>query len=233
MKCSRCGYEWESRIPNPKECPRCKQRLNYVGALGIKKGGVVKVARTKWGAIAVIIVVAVAAGTLGISEYLKGPGPAPGPTWNTIPVFGLSGAHNNSGIIAVYCIKTNTDLNSDPDDWDLNENYYCKFDANGQTGNVPSLTDFYVAVHAIGNKPYVVGNTTDNIKVTLENDVGSDITKDAETITGGDFSWSSNLGGSDNIEVSAVFGLTANRGSAFNITSEQEFKWKAIVGLWY
>ena len=24
-KCKRCGYEWDSRIENPKSCPRCKR----------------------------------------------------------------------------------------------------------------------------------------------------------------------------------------------------------------
>jgi len=28
--CGRCGYEWESRKKNPKECPRCKARLDVV-----------------------------------------------------------------------------------------------------------------------------------------------------------------------------------------------------------
>ena len=27
MKCNKCGYEWESRVENPKECPECKTRL--------------------------------------------------------------------------------------------------------------------------------------------------------------------------------------------------------------
>ena len=25
MKCKRCGYEWDSRKENPKQCPRCKR----------------------------------------------------------------------------------------------------------------------------------------------------------------------------------------------------------------
>lgn len=29
MKCKKCGYEWQSRLENPKECPRCKTRLDY------------------------------------------------------------------------------------------------------------------------------------------------------------------------------------------------------------
>ena len=29
MICPKCSYEWESRKPNPKACPRCKARLDY------------------------------------------------------------------------------------------------------------------------------------------------------------------------------------------------------------
>lgn len=28
--CVKCGYNWESRIPCPKECPQCKNR-NWKG----------------------------------------------------------------------------------------------------------------------------------------------------------------------------------------------------------
>ena len=28
MKCFKCSYEWVSRKPNPKSCPRCKTRLD-------------------------------------------------------------------------------------------------------------------------------------------------------------------------------------------------------------
>jgi predicted Zn-ribbon and HTH transcriptional regulator len=27
-KCPRCGYEWDSRVDDPKACPRCKSRLD-------------------------------------------------------------------------------------------------------------------------------------------------------------------------------------------------------------
>ncbi|HHT9145528.1 MAG TPA: RCKP-type rubredoxin-like domain-containing protein [Candidatus Wunengus sp. YC61] len=27
IKCPKCGYEWEPRVKNPKECPECKKRL--------------------------------------------------------------------------------------------------------------------------------------------------------------------------------------------------------------
>lgn len=29
MKCPYCGYEWSPRVNKPKECPRCKRRLDY------------------------------------------------------------------------------------------------------------------------------------------------------------------------------------------------------------
>jgi predicted Zn-ribbon and HTH transcriptional regulator len=31
--CYRCSYEWETRINNPKECPRCKSRLDRHGKI--------------------------------------------------------------------------------------------------------------------------------------------------------------------------------------------------------
>jgi len=31
QKCSYCEYEWVSRKENPKECPRCKRRMDYPG----------------------------------------------------------------------------------------------------------------------------------------------------------------------------------------------------------
>lgn len=27
--CKRCDYEWTSRVKCPKECPRCKNRIDY------------------------------------------------------------------------------------------------------------------------------------------------------------------------------------------------------------
>lgn len=26
--CEKCGYEWFARVSEPKECPRCKTRLD-------------------------------------------------------------------------------------------------------------------------------------------------------------------------------------------------------------
>jgi predicted Zn-ribbon and HTH transcriptional regulator len=29
MKCEKCSYDWTPRKETPKECPRCKTRLDY------------------------------------------------------------------------------------------------------------------------------------------------------------------------------------------------------------
>lgn len=34
MKCQKCEYKWESRVEDPKSCPRCKTRLDYKNSLG-------------------------------------------------------------------------------------------------------------------------------------------------------------------------------------------------------
>lgn len=30
MKCNRCSYTWESRVKDPKACPRCKSRMDFI-----------------------------------------------------------------------------------------------------------------------------------------------------------------------------------------------------------
>lgn len=30
MICNTCQYEWMSRVENPKACPRCKRRFDYM-----------------------------------------------------------------------------------------------------------------------------------------------------------------------------------------------------------
>lgn len=30
IQCNRCSYTWESRVENPKACPRCKTRLDFI-----------------------------------------------------------------------------------------------------------------------------------------------------------------------------------------------------------
>ena len=32
MLCPKCNYEWISRVKYPKECPRCKRRLDFINS---------------------------------------------------------------------------------------------------------------------------------------------------------------------------------------------------------
>ena len=164
MKCPRCGYEWESRIPNPKECPRCKQRLNYVGALGIKKGGVEKVITKTWGAIAVIIVVAI-----GLTWYVL-PKEAPPvvppvtPRWSAI-VFGA--APVKSGIENIYIMKSRAagygyDLSTNLSG---HENIRTVITATEQEVNIPYDAKFDIVVAVKAHKDNLAYVQKENVKV--------------------------------------------------------------------
>ncbi|MEK6973389.1 MAG: hypothetical protein AABW72_05100 [archaeon] len=37
--CPYCKYEWIKRARNPKECPRCKRRIDYIKKNGGNKNG--------------------------------------------------------------------------------------------------------------------------------------------------------------------------------------------------
>ncbi|MEK6934535.1 MAG: hypothetical protein AABW46_01525 [Nanoarchaeota archaeon] len=30
MKCKKCLYMWDTRVKDPKSCPRCKSRLDFI-----------------------------------------------------------------------------------------------------------------------------------------------------------------------------------------------------------
>jgi len=179
------------------------------------------VSKLAW-ATAMILIVAVA----GVGAWaILGGTPTAGPAWNS--VFGTSPTYGSSGIIAIYCVKTTTTLTTDPATWTV-DNYYAKIAAEG-TLTVPTLTDFYIVVEAIGNKPYVVGNTVDNIKVefTSAGHAGP------ENKTGASFSWSE-VTGTDNIRVSAAF--DSNGGAVdtpFNLAGDTSFNYTAKVFLYY
>ena len=113
MKCPRCGYEWESKIPQPKECPRCKGRLDYgsVGASRVRteKKEVQKEMTSKlpWVAAATIIVIVVGLGAWA----LLGQAPAGTASISAVAGQGVVFADvipggNASGIENVYIITS-------------------------------------------------------------------------------------------------------------------------------
>jgi len=65
MECSRCGYGWKSKVSSPKECPRCKGRLDCRPVMGVhklKKMEVTKEMPSKLSLAAVPIIVMIAVG---------------------------------------------------------------------------------------------------------------------------------------------------------------------------
>jgi len=111
MKCPRCGYEWKPKIPQPKECPRCKGRMDYLGAVGapriIKKGGEKEMtSKLPWATVSVVIIIVAAIGAWAIF----GGAPAAPTGWTA--VLGLIG---NVGIENIYLMdNTKTySLNAD------------------------------------------------------------------------------------------------------------------------
>jgi hypothetical protein len=89
MRCPRCGYDWKPRVPNPRECPRCKIRLDYPPKilrapkppvpLEIKRREVRKgmAQRLPWVAAAIVIIVVAALGAWVLTMPAVPPVPAP------------------------------------------------------------------------------------------------------------------------------------------------------------
>tara|TARA_Y100000034_G_C6843787_1_gene382042 strand:+ start:64 stop:225 length:162 start_codon:yes stop_codon:yes gene_type:complete len=42
MKCPKCEYEWSTRKDKPKECPRCKNRLDSIKRDNLKVRNAIK-----------------------------------------------------------------------------------------------------------------------------------------------------------------------------------------------
>jgi hypothetical protein len=172
--------------------------------------------RLPWVAAAIIVVAGVAAWALWPAAK-----PVAAPGWH--PITGY--VPNQGGIIAIYAVKTTTNLNTDPATW-TSDNYYDKITAAG-TLDVPTLTDFYIVVEARGESPYVVGLNTDNIIVEGFADTLR------ENMTGTAFVWYT-VEGTENIRVSAAF--DENGGvidDPWNLTGETEFAYTVRVYQWY
>ena len=126
MKCPRCGYGWTSRIKQPKECPRCKGRMDYqpfdgVGAPSLNEREVRKVMpsnKLPWATVAVIVVVA-AVGAWGL--YGTTPAEVPPtigqPATISVPTaMGIAfagGIPTDSGIENIYIMQHHLFENTD------------------------------------------------------------------------------------------------------------------------
>jgi DNA-directed RNA polymerase subunit RPC12/RpoP len=158
MRCSRCGYEWTPKVPSPKECPRCKVRLDYKvqappGTPVEKKMEVVKRMPSKlpWLATAVIIVVAV--GLVGVFLWpstvhgwnclTTAGGPLPG----TVALGLLTGGYGDYGIENIFIMKAGQyTLSDNPANWVKGTHYYENISYNNQTVNIPYEENFDIVV---------------------------------------------------------------------------------------
>ncbi|TES83715.1 MAG: hypothetical protein E3J91_01670 [Hadesarchaea archaeon] len=172
MKCPRCGYAWEPKIPQPKECPRCKGRLDYrpVGASRIrteKKEMEKKItSKLPWAAVATIIVVVVGLGAWA----LLGQAPAGTATITAVAGQGVVFAGGiptgtASGIENVYIIAHGTYTKTE--NLSGNSNILGVIEANTGSVNIPYGTSFDIVVAVkVGtdNMAYV---NVDNMNVSL------------------------------------------------------------------
>lgn len=148
MKCPRCGYEWKPKISQPKECPRCKGRMDYLGTVGapkIKKGGEKEMAsKLPWATVTVIIIVA----AIGAWAIFGGAPAAPPTGWTAV-----LGMIEGVGIENIY-LMDNTKTYSLTGDLSGHENILeyegqdVVITSTGLTENIPygAGFDFVVAI---------------------------------------------------------------------------------------
>jgi len=186
MRCPRCGYEWRPKVPNPKECPRCKGRLDYKVPSSprlptpgtpqkIKEvGKEMATKRLPWIAAAVVIVVAVGLGSWvllqpaavahGWNLWTSVSGPLSGP----IAVGLLSGDYGDFGIENIFIMKHGAySLENNPANWQEGTHYYVNISSSGQTVNIPyeELFDIVVVVKIRGDN--VAYLTWDNVYTSI------------------------------------------------------------------
>jgi len=189
MKCPRCEYEWKPKIFKPKECPRCKARLDYtpgsVGAPKIgKKGGEKEMTSKLPLATVALIIVVVAA--IGAWEIFANPTTPVTPTthgWSPTSVLGFTGGQK-SGIVAVYIAKTGQNYSDNWSSVATTDNYYLKYTASEQTGDIPYENNFVFLIEVVGNDDNMAYINADNLKVELA--ITGSFAKAAENTDGGD-----------------------------------------------
>jgi hypothetical protein len=176
MKCPRCEYEWESKVPQPKECPRCKGRLDYwpgpVGAPKVwKKKEVRKEMTSKlpWAAAAAIIVVA------GLTTLALWPAPAVVPGVATIamsPGVVLGAAPGHSGIRAIHIMRhvAPTPVYSPTDNLNLltvvpGGALLGRITATGGTANIPHGVRFDIVIDVVGHDDNMAHVVRENLRV--------------------------------------------------------------------
>ncbi|MEM3421729.1 MAG: hypothetical protein QW315_05680 [Candidatus Hadarchaeum sp.] len=174
MKCSRCGYQWEPKVPNPKECPRCKTRLDYVSMpVGapkrFEKKEVSKAMSSKlpWVAAIIIVAAAVAAWALWPTAEVPATVPSAGAKITLATGSGtvFAAPPENSGIENIYIVKTGQNYTQNFSG--LTDNYLAVISSNGASVIIPYDTPFAIVVAVTGHKDNMGQLTTAYLKVAL------------------------------------------------------------------
>ncbi len=197
MKCPRCGYEWKPKISQPKECPRCKGRMDYHGALGvpriIKKGGEKEMtSKLPWATVAVIIIVA-AIGAWALYGAPAGEVTPPGqPATISVPTApGLAfagGIPTDSGIENVYIMQhglfTNTDNLSGHENLQVYQGNTAVIESSGaDPENIPYENYFDIVVAVKGHEDNMAYVNKENMYVRLV--ISNAFTDDETTLSTG------------------------------------------------
>jgi len=192
MKCPRCEYVWDPKVPNPKECPRCKVRLDYVpGPVGapklkiereVKKG---MSSKLPWIAATVIIVVAAGLGAWALAT----PATPPSSVGGTATITGVAGGGQFAlglienaggdypagiGIENIYIIdhdkgdNTKNFANQGADNWIVpSDNDKSIIYCSGDTASIPYENDFDIVVAVRIQAENVAYLTKDNLQNSL------------------------------------------------------------------
>lgn len=156
MKCRKCGYDWEPRVSEPKECPRCKARLD-IGAPH---------SHLRWaGAVAVAICLGLVSGIVYLLMATE-VDQATVRVGKGVHVYG-AGIPQYSGIENVYIVKATHGAG-----WSINfganpENVLGVITASGGSTNIPYNTPFVIVIAVKGSRENMAYVVKENLKVEL------------------------------------------------------------------
>lgn len=259
MKCPRCEYEWESKTLRPKECPRCKGRLDYQpGVVGAPKTWKKKEVRKEmtsklpWATAATIIVVAAVGASLWLLPAAEeGVTPTPTPAPGAWTQFVLAWPTDNSGLENVYFMNGDNfgDDNEDNIE-DTHENIiigkggsvgvimrnpaaYGGAD-NAFTDNLNYNDNFYFIVRALVHQDNVANTQCENIKIRLTTAGAWSIAEADENRTGdtgADNLWivTGSSEGSTDIQVN---GIWDNDGNGYQLLAGDNITVTVRLYLW-
>lgn len=177
MKCPRCSYEWESKVPQPKECPRCKGRMDYqprmmLRAPSLEKREVRKAMASKlpWATATAFIIIA----AIGTWAIFGGAPAAPPAGFATITATAGQGtvfaagipSGTASGIENVYIVDNSHGMGYN-ENFSGNENILGVITASAGSVNIPYETRFQIVVAVKVGSDNMAYVTKENMNVGL------------------------------------------------------------------